>query len=89
MSTDKFSAFMEAIQKDTGIQQEFASIKSPGALFRFSQKIGFNFSHEEIGELAQKMGFDLLSDDDLRNISGGQSMMGNTTSTGHQWYSGD
>lgn len=88
MSNSKFREFMTEIEKDQSLKDRFSQIQSPEAMAEFAASLGYSFSADEIKNQAHAFGLDALSDDDLDDISGGQSMMGSSKPS-QCWYSGD
>ncbi|WP_127125736.1 Nif11-like leader peptide family natural product precursor [Pseudoflavitalea rhizosphaerae] len=88
MSHSQFREFMTELEKDQGLKDRFTHLQTPEAIAEFAASLGFNFSVEEISAQAQAFGLDAMSDDDLDDIAGGQSMMGTNKPT-QCWYSGD
>lgn len=87
MSNSQFREFMTELEKDQGLKDRFSQLQTPEAIAEFAASLGFNFSVEEISAQAQAFGLDAMSDDDLDDIAGGQSMMGSKPT--QCWYSGD
>lgn len=87
MSNSTFADFLAQVEKDSALKDRFTSIKTPEEMAEFAASLGYSFSTDEIRAQAGALGGDQMSDDDLGDISGGQSMMGSKPT--QCWYSGD
>jgi predicted ribosomally synthesized peptide with nif11-like leader len=69
MSEEQLKAFWEAIQADAGLQEKLSAAKDADAVVAIAEAAGFEISEEELAKAKAQLE---LSDEQLRDVSGGQ-----------------
>jgi predicted ribosomally synthesized peptide with nif11-like leader len=87
MEQSKFQEFLQSVEKDPAMKERFAKVQNSNQMVEFAGKLGYTFTEDEVQGQVSALGLDLLNDDDLDNISGGQSVVAKPSS--NYWYSGD
>ena len=67
MSEEQLKAFWEAVQADVGLQEKLSAAKDADAVVAIAKAAGFEISVEEVAKAQAE-----LSDEQLRDVSGGQ-----------------
>ena len=68
MSIESAKAFIERMKTDEAFANQVESRKDKEERMKFVSEQGFNFSEQEVQQLAKE-----LSDDDLESVTGGKS----------------
>ena len=71
MSEEQLKAFWEAIQADAGLQEKLSAAKDADAVVAIAKAVGFEISVVEVAKAQAE-----LSDEQLRDVSGGEDLCG-------------
>jgi predicted ribosomally synthesized peptide with nif11-like leader len=81
-----FANFLQAVEKDPAMKDRFSKVSGSSQMVEFAQKLGYSVTEKEAQDHINALGLDLINDDDLNQISGGQSVV---KPQSNYWYSGD
>ena len=71
MSEEQLKAFWEAVQADAGLQEKLSAAKDADAVVAIAKAAGFEISVVEVAKAQAE-----LSDEQLRDVSGGEDLCG-------------
>ena len=77
MSEEQLKAFWEAVQADAGLQEKLSAVKNADAVVAIAKAAGFEISVEEVANAQAE-----LSDEQLRDVSGGDFCICQCCTTG-------
>jgi predicted ribosomally synthesized peptide with nif11-like leader len=87
MEPTNFNDFLQSVEKDPAMKERFSKVQNASQMVEFAGKLGYTFTEDEVQQQVNALGLDLMSEDDISNISGGQSVVAKPSS--NYWFSGD